>query len=989
MPTPGFAQEVAIVSDQPKNKGIPAVLRQLMMLSLVAGTSALGASVAIYLQSDKTPADEEKHSNAGAGSHDQSKNSHAKNGDESHSELDTHGPISDGHGEQALTSHDHSDDSSTAKTSDAETSARRTRSRKTSSVPDTDQHESEVNVDSPFDAFVSTKTNRDSHHSPDNDAEIAAHADPANGHSEDDPFSVENLGFGPADDSFHDESSGKKLPPADDSLSPSKHGEEHQVAEAPETLSSPASSEHGRNFKPARNTRQREDHAGDSMHGAATEHGPEDAVAHDDQHELELHGDELSEPDLRKTASAKDKQIAADHADSADPFADSEANAHLSPSRHERVTKQAVNMMAVADEELASGDYVQAMQHYQTLRHKSDGVPGVAILFRLALCAEASGRHAAAIEAYRRISGTQSDPAWAGVARYGEARCLSALKKHQGLQADLLRRAILDETEFLPTVRGEVLHLIGRDLWREQSNVAGTDLLDDQTLVVPEWSADPGRLLDELQLLIHETPVKAGPTEFRVMTLKAESPEETIVRLNCGTTRCELLLRNLIRCCKYEIKISEQAAQALSGRTQQVHVTEQNLALLLDGITISAGVAWTRNGAVISILHPEEMSPDELRRSRLAAAERILRAAIMEIPGSLQAGHSRLALSTLLFEQKRATDALQFLQVQMETSPRSIVETEAAFNLGKCLMLLNQRDEASEAFLRSIDSSGGLADVRIAAYIFHSRMLLEDNHGKRAIQSMMRGLSMSEGSSLEPLAAIHLASLYLSLGNAQGCNSVLMERRDSLVDGPGREGAAFLSALSRFRAAVLADRREREGAAVVSALTEFDAANYCGGHWAVLVASACEELGLSQESAEAYSLALRKLPQSQLRNQTVLKLASHYQADNQLEKARVLLATLSSSETDQLAVQARLRSAELALEQRKPDEAISVCRLLMESDKTSKTQRASLRIMGQSYELKKDHQAAIYCFAGMLPDEESPLKADPDLNNSETTGGHE
>jgi tetratricopeptide (TPR) repeat protein len=343
----------------------------------------------------------------------------------------------------------------------------------------------------------------------------------------------------------------------------------------------------------------------------------------------------------------------------------------------------------------------------------------------------------------------------------------------------------------------------------------------------------------------------------------------------------------------------------------------------------------------------------------------------------------------LLFEQKRATDALQFLQVQMESSPRSIVETEAAFNLGKCLMLLNQRDEAIEAFLRSIDSSGGLADVRIAAYIFHSRMLLEDNHGKQAIQSMMRGLSMSEGSSLEPLAAIHLASLYLSLGNAQGCNTVLMERRESLVDGPGREGAAFLSALSRFRAAVLADRREREGAAVVSALTEFDAANYCGGHWAVLVASACEELGLSQESAEAYSLALRKLPQSQLRNQTVLKLASHHQAENQPEKARVLLATLSSSETDQLAVQARLRSAELALEQRKPDEAISVCRLLMESDKTSKTQRASLRIMGQAYELKKDHQAAIYCFAGMLPDGESPPEADPDVHNSDTTGGHE
>lgn len=959
------------MSDQQKNNGIPAILRQLMMLSLVAGTSALGASVALHLQSDKTPADEGKHSNAGDDSHTESEVSRAPKADDTaHSEPGAPDQSPDSHSKAEIASRQLPDDSARSQTSD-----RRLRSRHASSAAGVDHHESEGRGDSPFGEFV--PSNKSDHQSADHELEMAAHSGTRSGYSEVDPFSVESLGFGPENDISQDEPADAGRHHVDEQMRKSDHGDE--LAEEHGDPLSDSSSDHELHNEPVRKFHQRGENQNESRHSEVSDYPEIDADKHDDQ----------PKSDLRGAFAAANQKSASDGSAPEDAVSASEANAQLSPSRHERVTKQAVNMMAVADEELASGDYVQAMQHYQTLRQKSDGVPGVAILFRLALCAEASGRHSAAIEAYRRISGTQSDPAWAGVARYGEARCLCALKKHQGLQADLLRRAILDETEFLPTVRGEVLHLIGRDLWREQSNVASTDLLEDQTLVVPEWSADPGRLLDELPLLIHETPVQAGPTEFRVLHLKAEAPEETIVRLNCGTTRCELLLRNLVRCCEYEIEISEQAVQALSGRTQQVHVTEQNLALLLDGITISAGVAWTRIGAVISILHPEEMSPNELRQSRVAAAERILRAAVMEIPGSLQAGHSRLALSTLLFEQKRATDALQFLQVQMESAPRSIVETEAAFNLGKCLMLLNQRDEAIEAFLRSIDSSGGLADVRIAAYIFHSRMLLEDNHGKQAIQSMMRGLSMSEGSSLEPLAAIHLASLYLTLGNAQGCNSVLMERRESLVDSPGRDGAAFLSALSRFRAAVLADRREREGAAVVSALAEFDASNYCGGHWAVLVASACEEMGLSQESSEAYSLALRKLPQSELRNQTVLKLASHYQADNQLEEARVLLATLSSSETNQLAVQARLHSAALALEQRKPDEAIAACRLLMESDKTSKTQRASLRIMGQAYELKKDHQAAIYCFAGMLPDEQSSLEADPDVHNSKTTGGHE
>jgi len=653
------------------------------------------------------------------------------------------------------------------------------------------------------------------------------------------------------------------------------------------------------------------------------------------------------------------------------PTAQGKAKPGSSVSHEERVTQQAVNLMAIADEDLAGGNYVQAMQAYQSLRQKSDGVPGTAILFRLALCAEAAGRHAAAIEAYRKISGTQADPAWAGVARYGEARCLSAMKRHEGLQTDILRRAILDETEFLPTVRGEVVHLLGRDLWREQTMHTGINLLDDATLIVPEWSADPARLLGELPMLIHETPFRTVPPEFQVLNLNDADPEDIVLRLHCGMTRVESLLRNVITGCRMSCDVSAAAMETLQGRTQRVHVSEQSLALLLDAITISSGVAWQLKDSIVQIVTPEELTTEELRQSRLNAAERLLRLAVMEDPGSPQAGHSRLALSTLLFEQKRAADALQFLQVQVESSPRSVVESEAAFNLGKCLMILNQRDEAVQAFLRSIDSSGGLTDVRIASYIFHSRILLEDNKGKMAVQSMMRGLSLSKGSELEPFAALQLASAYLMQNNPQGANAVLMERREELADGPGRKGAAFLSGLARFRAAVLADRREREGVEVVSALTEFDASGYCGGHWAVLVAGACEELGLSRESTDAYVLALRKLPASDLRNKTILRLAAQYQAESQYEEARLLLATLTSAEASQLTLQARLRAAEVALDQNRPQEAIAACRLLIDSTEEPQIERAALKIMGQAFERMKNHQAAIYCFAGMLPDKEA------------------
>ena len=653
------------------------------------------------------------------------------------------------------------------------------------------------------------------------------------------------------------------------------------------------------------------------------------------------------------------------------------------PSGHEEtLTQQLMTNISLADGDFGNGNYAQAMQAYQAIRQRSEGAPGVAILIRLALCAEAAGRRAAALEAYRQVASTHDDPAWAGVARYGEARCLAATKRHDGLQTDLLRRVLLDESEFLPTVRYEVLHLIGRDLWQEQFSTTAVDLLDDETLTVPEWTADPAGLLNELPLLIHETPTKIAAVQFQVLHFDDKTPDGISVRLSCGTTRLEPLLLNLMKGCRLELGISTQAAKQLQGRTQQVHVDNSRLAILLDGMTIPYDLCWQQQDERIVIMHHGELSPEEFRQCRLSSAERLLRVAVTDGAISRQTGHSRLALATLLFHQKRAADAAQFLQVQIESEPRSVVETEAAFNLGKCLMALDQSNESREAFLRSIDAAGGTTEVKIAAYIFVSRLLMEADQSKLAISNMIRGVSLSQDTAMEPYAALQLGSAYLISGNPQGANSVLMQRRDELSNGVGREAAAFVSALSRFRAAVLADRKEREGWAVVTALAEFNAEEYCGGHWAILVAEACEELGLEGQADDAYLLALKKLPSSWLRDRTVLRLAARYQRDREFEEARLLLATLSTAEANQMSLQAKLRSAEVSMEQNHPDDAIRTCRMLIDSTATPELERSALRIMGQAYERKQNHDAAISCFAGMLPEETEDEKQDRAAANS-------
>ncbi|MFN9720062.1 MAG: hypothetical protein ACK58L_15295, partial [Planctomycetota bacterium] len=191
----------------------------------------------------------------------------------------------------------------------------------------------------------------------------------------------------------------------------------------------------------------------------------------------------------------------------------------------------------------------------------------------------------------------------------------------------------------------------------------------------------------------------------------------------------------------------------------------------------------------------------------------------------------------------------------------------------------------------------------------------------------------------------------------------------SFAEGDARGAGAFVSALARFRKAVLVDRREREGADVVAGLAEFNPMDAPGGHWAVLVASACEELGLSQQSAEAYAVALQRLPPSPLRDATTLKLADHYKSEHEPEQARLLLSSLSSSsQVPELATEAKVVTAQIALEENRLDDAIQLSRELFLNTTSRDARRSALRIMGKAYERQRNHEAAIYCFSGTLPD---------------------
>lgn len=626
------------------------------------------------------------------------------------------------------------------------------------------------------------------------------------------------------------------------------------------------------------------------------------------------------------------------------------------------------NQQAMADEHLRSGNYLPALRIYRNLHDAGSGAPAAPLLFRLALCAEAAGNHAEATDIYRQIRSRSSNEGWQGVALLGEARCLLAQQRHDLLQAELLRQVLLDESVASPAVHQELLHLLARSQWSLLHPAGSRDYLDDSQLAVPAWAPEAGRLLDDTPALLGQRAAAAEKLQLTILHPGQTTPDTLRLRVHSTSGPAERLLASLLQACQFSLEVTDAASRALSGHNLQLHVQDRRLSLILDGFTVPYGLCWQQNDRQIRLMTDTEVAAAELPALRLDMTERLLQTAIQEGATVRHCGYTRMALSALLFQRQKRADAAHVLRVQLESAPGSAIESTAAFNLGKCQLSLHQFVEARDAFLLAIDAAGGPPDLRAAAYMYTGRLQTELGEPRAAVSTMMRGLSLSQRTPLEADAALLLSSLYLFNGNPQAANDILMERRDLLQASPYHHAAAFLSAYARFTAAVLADRREREARSLVAAIAQIQPERQFGAHWCLLVSEAAEQTGLQRQSEHAALQLLALEPAAPLRNRAVLRLAADYRQDNRFREASQLLASLVPHETGQFSELAALRAAEVALQLGQPQDSIVHCRALLNQATSTEVRRAALKVMGSAYEKQQNHQAAVYCFAGLIPE---------------------
>lgn len=637
------------------------------------------------------------------------------------------------------------------------------------------------------------------------------------------------------------------------------------------------------------------------------------------------------------------------------------------------MTDRIANHVANGDIALRVGDYARAISDYRYVLNMTDGAAEASVRFRLALSSECSGAIQEALDQYQAIAQKFSQSNWNDVAQLGRARCLAATGQANVLNSVVYRNLILDDTALTPPVQREILHVAARGLCRTLLRKRRSDILAPGTLVLSASNTDPNRELAQLPELVGAEPVPADAAAFEMLQAIGDHPyhpDDVYFKVHTKQASLETLLTSLAKRAELRLQLSPGAVEAIESRRQAIHADDIRMSLLLDGLCVPFGLVWQSEAGVLTLSRTDELPPRQNAAFRLACVDRLLTTARIEAPNSVQAAHTQIAHGCLLFENGRPANAAHIFQAQLNSATAPEIDIEAAFNLGKCYQALGQLKEAEKAWYRCVDAGGRDRATLGAAYICIGRLQLEDARFQKAATSLVRGLDISDGTALEQQAAAMLGSAYLMEGNAPAANAAMFEHRDSIDDAHVRRAVAFASALARFRVAGLEKRREFEARSVVSALSHFDPATGFGGHWHVLAAQACDELGLADAALHHYVDAIGVLSDGGLKKAAMVRLAGRYRDEQRLVDAAQLLQAAKATESDsttRLAHEVGLQAADIALRSGNLQQAIDQSREIAIQTQDETLRHRALRLMGRAHESRGEYEAAVYCFAGMLP----------------------
>lgn len=595
-----------------------------------------------------------------------------------------------------------------------------------------------------------------------------------------------------------------------------------------------------------------------------------------------------------------------------------------------------------------------------------------AFQYRLGLCLEGLGHWDEALTAYRKLASHSPAARLVAVALLGQARVWLHMRRpaeSKALLCDLLRRSAQPELRAQPfLIDAHYLLALAAALELLPNEPPGP--FNDHPIVplTSDWSLDRavdwGKTNSRRQPAGEKLnqPADAGRSPEEVV--EVQPGEIVFVRIFAHQMPLTSLLDRLAEQARLRLEWSAAARQVVEGRSVVVALERTSLSDALRVLSEPLGLVGSIQGDKLSFTSDEEMPAEQLQALRRDNARRMLREAVRLYPRHPLTPAAFLELGDLEAAAGNPQEGLKWYTRMIREWPRSPLGVETHYNLGLVRCRLGDRSSARQAFYHVIDRAPA-HELAPLAYWRLGRLYLDEGDAEKALSPLQRALRSGPGTQAQAAAVLTLAAAHLLTDNPRAANAILLEHHELINHERFRAATVFLDTLARFRAATDRRQRQREAGDLLTALLMAHGDPILGPSGLVLMGQAYQEMGMHAEMVRVYEKALPSL-RGPLASELTLTLADAYSTLDRRDAAVRMYRRVIEGGASHGARRARLRLAEIALSEKKPQDCLKSCRELLQ-EKAGVDVPVVLRLMAGAYEQMGERDKAIRCLRGESP----------------------
>jgi tetratricopeptide (TPR) repeat protein len=636
------------------------------------------------------------------------------------------------------------------------------------------------------------------------------------------------------------------------------------------------------------------------------------------------------------------------------------------------------------DELLLEGRYDLALKVYDPLAAPASGALRDALYYRVGLAYEGLGRFDEAIKAYRKVGGTERPRARAA-AEVGQARALLRQRRpseSKALLYPLLLRSGAPELRD-QSYLGDARYLLALALTLETAKPERPGPLSDAPAgyaaaawpveAALGWLAAP--VPGPLSLVPGEEQGARdqgqGTRDKGANFIGVERTGPGSIRVTADVSEGTLahLIERLAERVPLKVEWTDAAKKAAGERSTTLNLQDLSVGdVLIDLILPLAdpvGLVATVKDGTLRLATEAEMAPEALTAYRATTARRALTVAVTGSPGHRLTPAAYLELGNMDLRAGQPKEAAaRYERITYEFRTSSLV-VEASYNLGLARLRQGKTAEARAAFYAARDHAPG-HELAPLAFLQVGRTFLLEGDPEQAVKPLHDALANSAGTPTEPATALTLAAAYLLTDKPREATRAVREHRTPVEQPPYRATAVFLDAYGQYLA-VKGKASAHEASELLAALWGVEQKEpVLGPVGPLLIGHAYRDLDQPNGMIAVYTKALPGL-QGAVADEMSFQVAEDLYKHGKRAEARQLYLPLAKSDLGRWAAESRLRLAEIALLDDRPQEALQACRKLLE-DKQPVKRETVLLLMGQAYEKAGEYRQAARCFAGQLPE---------------------